>query len=205
MYVVGVTGGIGSGKTAVSDIFATLGITVVDADVAQRVVVQKGKPALAKIAEHFGSEILLEDGNLNRPALRKIVFSQDHERGWLERLLHPLIFHELQKQLQQADSDYVLLVSPLLIETGQARLTQRILVVDAPEDLRIQRAVARDKNNEAQIRAIMAAQTDQESRLAHADDVIVNDGNLETLTEKVKNLHQQYLQLANAAGRSDAY
>jgi dephospho-CoA kinase len=203
MYVVGVTGGIGSGKTAVSNLFADLGVAVVDADVAQRVVVEKGTPALAKIAEHFGSEILLEDGNLNRPALRKIVFSQDQERGWLERLLHPLIFRELQKKLNQADSDYALLVSPLLIETGQARLTQRILVVDAPEKLRIQRTTARDGNSEAQIRAIMAAQTDRETRLARADDVVVNDGELSALTAKVGDLHKQYCELAKIAQQND--
>jgi dephospho-CoA kinase len=199
MYVVGVTGGIGSGKTAVSDCFGALGVTVVDADVAQRLVVEKGKPALAKIAEHFGPEILLEDGNLNRPALRKIVFSQDAERGWLEHLLHPLIFRELQKKINQADSSYALLVSPLLIETGQARLTQRILVVDAPDELRIQRTMARDSNDEAQIRAIMAAQTDRKSRLARADDVIVNDGDLAALRAQVEDLHKQYLQLSKIA------
>ena len=203
MYVVGVTGGIGSGKTAVSNIFASLGIPIIDADVAQRVVVQIGKPALTKIAEHFGKEILLEDGNLNRPALRKIVFSQDHERGWLERLLHPLIFQELQKRLHEANSDYALLVSPLLIETGQARLTQRILVVDAPDELRIQRTVARDNNDEAQIKAIMAAQTDRETRLARADDVIVNDGDLAALKTKVETLHQKYLELAKIAAQNN--
>ncbi len=203
MYVVGVTGGIGSGKTAVSNIFASLGIPIIDADVAQRVVVQIGKPALTKIAEHFGKEILLEDGNLNRPALRKIVFSQDHERGWLERLLHPLIFQELQKRLHEANSEYALLVSPLLIETGQARLTQRILVVDAPDELRIQRTVARDNNDEAQIKAIMAAQTDRETRLARADDVIVNDGDLAALKTKVEILHQKYLELAKIAAQSN--
>ena len=203
MYVVGVTGGIGSGKTAVSNLFASFGVPVIDADAAQRVVVQKGKPALAKIAEHFGASILLEDGNLNRPALRKIVFSQDHERGWLERLLHPLIFEELQKQLHGANSEYALLVSPLLIETGQARLTQRILVIDAPDELRIQRTVARDNNDEAQIRAIMAVQTDRETRLARADDVIVNDGDLTTLKTKVETLHKHYLELAKVARDDD--
>ena len=203
MYVVGVTGGIGSGKTAVSNIFASLGVAVVDADVAQRAVVAKGEPALARIAEHFGQDILLEDGNLNRPALRKIVFSQDQERGWLERLLHPLIFRELQKKLAAADSQYALLVSPLLIETGQARLTQRILVIDAPDDLRIQRTISRDDNDEAQVRAIMAAQTDRESRLARADDVIVNDGDLPKLQEKVQALHRQYLVFAGQAMQND--
>lgn len=197
MFVVGLTGGIGSGKTAVSNLFSTLGVPVVDADLAQRVVVEKGQPALAKIAEHFGSEVLLDSGDLNRPVLRKIVFSQDQERGWLERLLHPLIFRELQKKLLAAEGPYALLVSPLLIETGQSRLTQRILVVDAPDELRIQRTMARDNNGETQVRAIMAAQTDRESRLSRADDVIVNDDGLTSLQEQVSSLHQQYLKLAN--------
>lgn len=198
MYVVGVTGGIGSGKSAVSEMFTALGVTVVDADVASRIVVATGKPALAKIADHFGSEILQSDGSLDRAALRKIVFENDSERGWLERLLHPLIFRELQKQLHEASSDYALLVSPLLIETGQARLTQRILVIDAPDEIRIQRTVARDQNNEAQVRAIMAAQTDRECRLARADDVIVNDKDRTALQQQVEALHQRYLTLAKS-------
>ncbi len=203
MYVVGLTGGIGSGKTAVSDLFENLGVAVVDADLAQRAVVEKGKPALAKIAEHYGADILLEDGNLNRPALRKIVFSDPQERGWLERLLHPLIFRHLQKNLMSADSEYAILVSPLLIETGQARLTQRILVIDAPDELRIERTVKRDNNDEAQVRAIMAAQADRETRLARADDVIVNDKSFEDLKATVDSLHQQYLKLAKAAREDD--
>jgi dephospho-CoA kinase len=189
-------GGIGSGKTAVSDIFKSLGVTVVDADVAQRTVVKLGQPALEKIAEHFGRNILLEDGNLNRPALRKIVFSSPEERGWLEKLLHPLIFHHLQKELAAADSEYALLVSPLLIETGQARLTQRILVVDASDEVRIKRTVERDGNDEAQVRAIMAAQADRETRLSRADDVINNEKDVDHLKIEVEKLHQLYLKLS---------
>jgi len=153
MFVVGLTGGIGSGKSAVSAQFAELGIEIIDADVAARTVVEVGKPALAHIADHFGKEVLLEDGNLNRAGLRKIVFSSAEERGWLERLLHPLIYTELKNQLRSATSAYVILASPLLIETGQNRLANRILVVDVPEDIQIQRTMARDSNSETQVRA----------------------------------------------------
>ena len=203
MYVVGVTGGIGSGKTAVTNLFSSLGIEIVDADVASRIVVEKGKPALVRIAEHFGADILNTDGTLNRAALRQIVFNQPEERGWLERLLHPLIFRELQKKLAAATSDYAVLVSPLLIETGQARLTQRILVIDAPDELRIQRTINRDNSDEKQVKAIMAAQTDRDTRLARADDIIENNGDLENLKEQVQALHYRYLELAKVAREND--
>lgn len=196
MYVIGLTGGIGSGKTAVSQIFESLGVAVVDADQAQRVVVEKGSQALQRIAEHFGPESLLPDGTLNRPALRRIVFSQPEERGWLEKLLHPLIFQELQRQLREAQGPYCLLVSPLLVETGQNRLTRRILVVDAPDEVRIARTVARDQTTADQIRAIMAAQVESGKRLSYADDVLVNDSDVESLGKQVRDLHEKYLKLA---------
>lgn len=203
MFVVGLTGGIGSGKSAVSSIFESLGITVVDADVASRLVVEKGQPALKKIADHYGQEILLSDGALNRSALRKIVFENEAERGWLERLLHPLIFQTLQSQISSASGPYALLVSPLLIETGQSRLTQRILVVDAADEIRIKRTMERDGSNEEQVRAIMSAQASRESRLAKADDVIVNDKDMADLQSTVESLHQHYVELANANIKND--
>lgn len=196
MYVIGLTGGIGSGKSAVTTMFEQLGIDVIDADIASRAVVAKGKPALAQIAQHFGGKILQQDGTLDRSALRKIVFSQAEQRGWLERLLFPLIFREIQKMLKQANGPYAVLVSPLLVETGQNRLTNRILVIDAPEELQLARAVARDNSDEGQIRAIMATQATRERRLQQADDVIVNDKSLDELNAAVKTLHKRYLQLA---------
>ncbi|MGQ9426008.1 dephospho-CoA kinase [Gilvimarinus sp. F26214L] len=199
MYVVGLTGGIGSGKSAVSALFESHGITVVDADIASRLVVEKGQPALEKIAEHFGPDILQQDGSLNRAALRKKIFDDAGERGWLERLLHPLIYREIQRQLAAASSPYAMLVSPLLVETGQNRLTQRILVVDVPEELQLERAMARDASSEEQIRAIMAAQASRDQRLKYADDVIVNDNTLEQLAEEVKALHEDYLSRAAGA------
>ncbi|HQQ74474.1 MAG TPA: dephospho-CoA kinase [Pseudomonadales bacterium] len=197
-WIVGLTGGIGSGKTAVSNCFANLGIRIVDADVCARTVVDPGQPALAKIAEHFGTTILNADGTLDRAALRQIVFADETERKWLETLLHPLIFEEMWAQLQSAESPYAILVSPLLIEAGQKVICQRVLVVDAPEDVQIARTVSRDNNSIEQVKAIMASQADRKTRLAAADDVLVNDGDLASLTESVKKLHQQYLSLAQA-------
>lgn len=197
MYVVGLTGGIGSGKSAVSALFESHGITVVDADIAARVVVEKGQPALESIAGHFGKDVIQEDGALNRKALRNKVFSDDAERGWLERLLHPLIYREIQRQLNEANGPYAMLVSPLLVETGQSRLTQRILVIDVPEELQVERSMARDASSEEQIRAIMAAQASRKQRLGYADDVIVNDKSLDALARQVSELHEKYCKLAS--------
>lgn len=198
MFIVGLTGGIGSGKTAVSDRFAQLGITVVDADVCARVVVEPGRPALAAIAGKFGDGILTASGELDRAQLRQQVFANPDDRQWLEALLHPLIFEEMWTQLQQASSPYAILVSPLLIEAGQNALCQRILVVDAPEQAQLARTMARDNNSEEQVKAIMAAQASRQQRLDKADDVIVNDADLATLNQRVDALHQRYLALAAA-------
>jgi dephospho-CoA kinase len=194
--VIGITGGIGSGKTAVSDRFQALGITVVDADVASRVVVEPGRPALAAIAEHFGADALNADGTLNRAELRKRVFADPDERKWLEQLTHPQINQYLRDELAKAESAYAILVSPLLAETGQSRFCQRIIVVDVPVEIQVQRTMSRDANDEAQVRAIIAAQASREQRLELADDVIVNDEGLEHIDAEVQRLHQIYLDLA---------
>lgn len=196
MFVLGLTGGIGSGKTAVSDHFSSLGITVVDADLASRAVVEPGRPALMQIASRFGDNILLADGNLDRAALRKIIFADDSQRQWLNGLTHPLIAQEIQQGLKDSQSAYTILVSPLLVETGQADYTQRILVVDVPESLQLSRTMARDNNSEAQVNAIIKAQADRQARLKYADDVINNDGDLQQLHEMVEALHQKYLELS---------
>ncbi len=195
-YVIGITGGIGSGKTAVSDHFESLGITVVDADVASRTVVEIGTPALASIAEHFGSQLLQTDGSLDRAALRSAIFEDSTQRQWLESLLHPLIREEIVSGLESASSPYAILVSPLLIESGQSQLTERVLVVDVPEALQLKRTVARDSNSEQQVKAIMAAQASRQQRLDSADDVVVNDNTLDHLKAQVEALHQKYLKLA---------
>jgi dephospho-CoA kinase len=197
-FIVGLTGGIGSGKSAAADYFRSLGITVVDADVCARIVVEPNKPALKTIAEHFGQEIIQTDGTLDRAALRQKIFADDAERKWLEALLHPLIFEEIWTQLQFATSPYAILESPLLVEAGQQAICQRTLVIDAPEALQLARATARDNNSAAQVKAIMAAQASREQRLAKADDVIVNDRDLAHLHTQVETLHQQYLSLLAA-------
>ena len=198
MFVVGLTGGIGSGKTAVSDRFAALGIAIVDADVASRVVVEPGRPALADIAEHFGTEVIDAGGALDRAALRTRVFSDPNERRWLEQLLHPRIADEIRSGIAGATSPYAMLVSPLLLEAGQAAYANRILVVDVPVEVQIARTMARDNNDEAQVRRIIAAQSPREDRLARADDVIENDKGLDALDSAVAELHARYLALAAA-------
>lgn len=202
MLVIGITGGIGSGKTAVSDRFAARGIVVVDADLASRVVVEAGRPALTAIREHFGEDVIAADGSLDRAALRSKVFADPAERRWLEQLLHPLIGEEIRRGLRAAASPYAVLVSPLLLEAGQVTLVDRVLVVDVPEELQVERTAARDGNSAEQVRAIMAAQADRQTRLARADDVIVNDRGLEELDAAVEALHQRYLEMART--RSEA-
>jgi dephospho-CoA kinase len=197
MFVVGITGGIGSGKSAVSDRFKRLGIKVVDADIASREVVKSGQPALRAISEHFGADLIQADGSLDRARLRARVFAEPSERVWLERLLHPLINEYIRRELTAADSQYAILVSPLLVETGQSRFTHRILVVDVPEEVQLARTMARDSNDATQVKAIMAAQASRDARLAIADDVIRNDSGFDALDKAVAELHQRYLDLAS--------
>lgn len=191
--VIGITGGIGSGKTAVTERLHQLGITVVDADVAARVIMEPGGPALAAVAEHFGNDVLLADGRLDRAALRKIVFADPAERQWLETLTHPLIGEEIRHQLSAANSPYVVLASPLLLESSQRSFCDRVIVVDVPEALQVERTMARDDNDEEQVRRIIAAQMPREKRLAAADEVIDNSGSLEQLLRQVDALHQKLL------------
>jgi len=195
-FVVGVTGGIGSGKSAACAVFEELGITVVDADQAARVVVEPGTEGLKKIAEHFGNDVIQADGTMDRAAMRRLVFENPAERKWLESLLHPLIGIEISRGIRDATSPYVILASPLLLEARQNTLADRVLVIDVSEETQLQRTMARDHNSEQQVRAIIASQIDRQSRLAAADDVIENDGNLVELREKVIALHEEYLELA---------
>lgn len=195
--IIGLTGGIGSGKSAAAARFEQAhGIHVVDADIKSRVVVEPGRSALQKIVDRFGDAVLQEDGSLNRAALRERVFQVPDERRWLEQLLHPLIREEIVTDLASARSPYALLVSPLLVESGQYQMTRRVLVVDVPEALQIARTTARDNVPEDQVRAILKAQAQREERLRHAHDVIANDRDLAALHAQVDALHQQYLALA---------
>ncbi|SDH85940.1 dephospho-CoA kinase [Pseudomonas flavescens] len=194
-WTLGLTGGIGSGKSAVAEHFVELGVDLIDADQAARWVVEPGRPALATIAEHFGAQVLQADGRLNRSALRAQIFADPQRRRWLENLLHPLIAQEVARFLENAQSPYAILVSPLLIESGQYKLTQRVLVVDVPEPLQIERTMRRDQLSAEQVQAILAVQATRDERLRHADDVLSNDRDLAWLRREVERLHAFYLTL----------
>jgi dephospho-CoA kinase len=197
--IIGLTGGIGSGKSEASKRFAERGIVVVDADLVAREVVEPDRAALTQIAAHFGPDILDTTGHLNRSKLREIIFSDPAEKQWLELLLHPIINAEIRHQLANATSVYAILASPLLLETQQFQLVDRILVIDTSEQLQIERASYRDKNNEAQIKAIMQTQLSRQERCARATDIIQNHGNITELDAQVEKLHQLYLELAQSA------
>lgn len=196
VFRVGVTGGIGSGKSAVTSQLERLGIVIVDADRVARDVVQPGSAALGAIAKRFGESILKEDGALDRAALRQIVFEDSSQRRWLEELTHPLIRRGIEHQLWSADSPYVVLSSPLLLETSQRDLVDHVVVVDIPETLQLERTVARDGNSEALVKAIMAAQMARNSRLEFAHTVLDNSADLQALEAQVNKLHEQLLKLA---------
>jgi len=199
MFIIGLTGGIGSGKTAASDWFAAQGIVVVDADVVAREVVALGQPALVEIAQSFGDWALLADGSLNRAALRQHVFEHPEDRKKLEQITHTRIHALMSKQLHDATSPYVLLVSPLLLESGKAGLAslcQRVLVIDVPESMQRLRAGARDGQTPESIDRIIAVQIARHDRLALADDVVVNDGQLDHLYAQLQVLHERYLNMA---------
>lgn len=198
MLVIGLTGGIGSGKTLATDHFEHLGITIVDADKAARLIVEAGQPALAEISRAFGPQVINTNGTLNRAALREIVFSDPAQRKILEQITHPRIAEEIRRQLASSTSPYTILVSPLLFESGQHRFAQRTLLIDAHESLQRARAAARDSVSSEQIAAIMNVQMSREERRRHADDVVLNDGEVGHLHEKLEQLHQRYLELAHA-------
>ncbi|WP_230622236.1 dephospho-CoA kinase [Aggregatibacter sp. Marseille-P9115] len=199
-YVVGLTGGIGSGKSTIAELFAELGVPIIDADLVARQVVEKGSPLLAKIAAHFGPEILLEDGALNRAALREKIFANETQKDWLNQLLHPAIRHEMLRQLAAQQAPYCIFMVPLLIENNLTALCQRILVVDVLEHTQVERACQRDNNQVEQIKRIMQSQVRRQERLKYADDVINNNedliASLPQLKQKVLDLHHLYLQLA---------
>jgi dephospho-CoA kinase len=201
VYRVGLTGGIASGKTTVSDLFAGLGVPVIDSDAIAREVVAPGQPALQAIVARFGPGILQPDGHLDRRALRSRVFADPLARRELEAITHPAIRAEMDRRSALAGGDYQILAIPLLVEGGGGRgRVDRVLVVDCPEALQLQRLMARDASGEAEARAMIAAQASRAARLAVADDVIVNDGDLARLRDRVRDLHAQY----RAAARADA-
>lgn len=192
-YVVGLTGGIGSGKSAVSKRFAELGIDIIDADEIAREVVAPGSSGLSEIETHFGPSVLLDNGSLNRPALRERVFNSKEEQARLNALLHPLIRERMHQLIEQSESDYCILAVPLLVENKLTLMCDRVLVVDCPEALQIERATLRDGSATQTIKNIMAAQASRDDRLNAADDVIDNSGSLESLSPQVHALHALYL------------
>ena len=187
--VVGITGGIGSGKSSVTDQLKRLNVDIIDADIIAREIVEPGKFALRKIVEHFGGEVLLPDGSLDRAKLRVIVFSEKEKKDWLEDLLHPLIKDEIRTQIKSASSEYVVLSSALLLETGQKSLVDMVVVVDIPETLQIERTTLSDSNSSELVKKIIDSQLKRDERLSRADIVIDNSNSLDELRSKIKKLH----------------
>lgn len=196
MLVIGLTGGIGSGKTTVAKLFAERGVTVIDTDQLARDVTQLGQPALQQIAEKFGPAILQADGSLNRTALRKAIFTDESQKIWLEKLLHPLIRTEMAKQAAAATSPYCIVVIPLLFETEPNPLINRVLVVDTLEQMQINRTQARDNVTAPEVKAILDSQVTRAKRLSLANDLIENNGSYNDLIPQVDRLHGFYSALA---------
>ena len=189
---IGLTGGIASGKSTVADMFADLGVPIIDTDVIAREVVEPGKPALAQIRERFGEHFIDAAGNLDRAALRREIFANDQARSDLEAILHPRIGAETRQQAGAADGDYQIIVVPLLVNSPLLHFVDRVLVVDCDPSTQIQRLLARDAESAKQARKILAAQATREERLAIADDVIGNDGTLAETRATVARLDRQY-------------
>lgn len=200
MLVIGLTGGIGSGKSTVAQLFAAMGVPVIDMDMIAHQVVEPGQPALEQITREFGSDILDDKGRLDRRRLRELIFDSKDKRLRLEAILHPLIRQETQRQLSELDAPYCIVVIPLLLESQQDSLVDRILVIDVPESLQISRTKKRDDISSEAAQKILAAQVDRDSRLAAADDVIDNSVELSQIRDRVSELDQQY---RNIAGKMD--
>ena len=192
MLVVGLTGGIGSGKSTVAQLFADLGVPIIDTDQLARDVVQPGSAALLNIAEHFGNDIISSDGSLDRKKCRKLIFEDNIKRLWLEKLLHPLIRNETKKQLEKIQAPYCIVVIPLLVENLPHPYIDRILVVEISEENALARASDRDQSTPDQIKAIMRSQASQQQRLAVADDIIDNNAERSDLPDQVSRLHKFY-------------
>jgi dephospho-CoA kinase len=198
-FTVALTGGIGSGKSTVSALFAGLGIDIIDADEVSHALTGRHSAALPHIAAAFGAELIDADGNLDRAALRSLVFDDPSARKRLERILHPPIRAEMQARLTRTAGPYAILAIPLLFETGQRDLADRVLVIDVPESVQIERVKVRSGLDEDQIRRIMASQVSRAERLAGADDVIDNGGATKDIPPQVERLHRRYLSLQKGA------
>lgn len=196
MFVVALTGGIGSGKSLVANLFSELGVAIIDTDVIARELVKPDMPALENIKQHFGSTIINAKQELERAALRKIIFSNPAEKKWLENLLHPLITANVEHQLKTISSPYCIVVIPLLFETHISDYINRVLVVEAPLDIRVERVRQRDKISKTEIEKIIHSQASDAVRREGADDIIENNGTMDDVAQQVKKLHGLYLTLA---------
>lgn len=198
MLVVGLTGGIGSGKSSVATLFAECGAPIIDTDIIARELVAPKQPAFDSIIHHFGQDLVMPDGTLNRTQLREIIFTDTKERLWLENLLHPLIKKEMEHQINQLQAPYCIVIIPLLFEVEFYSMINRILVIDAPEALQIERVMTRDNVPKTKVQSILKTQTTRRIRLSRAHDVITNDGHKKDLLPQVKRLHELYTQIGQS-------
>ncbi|MEZ8877853.1 MULTISPECIES: dephospho-CoA kinase [Vibrio] len=199
--IIGLSGGIASGKTTVANLFHEhFNIDIVDADIVAREVVALGSEGLKQIATHFGEEVLLEDGALNRAKLREVIFTDPTEKQWLNELLHPMIRDKIDSDLSKVKSPYALLVAPLLVENQMQGMADRVLIVDVPTEVQIERTMSRDNVSKEQVTAILKSQASREQRLAVADDVIKNHTKNQELLPQITDLHQKYLAISTVDG-----
>ncbi|MFM2640568.1 dephospho-CoA kinase [Vibrio chagasii] len=199
--IIGLSGGIASGKTTVANLFNEhFGIDIVDADIVAREVVALGSDGLKQIAAHFGETILLEDGTLNRSKLRELIFSDPEQKQWLNDLLHPMIRDKIDSDLSKVTSPYGLLVAPLLVENQMQGMTDRVLIVDVPIEVQIERTMNRDNVSREQVASILKSQASREQRLAVADDVIKNHTKNQELLPQITDLHKKYLAISTVDG-----
>jgi dephospho-CoA kinase len=196
-FVVGLTGGIGSGKTTVANMFNKLGVELIDADIIAREVVEPNTPALAKIKDHFGADFILPDGSLDRTKLRHKIFSSEDDKQWINGLLHPIIRESILTKITETTGEYCILVAPLLLENKLTQYVNRTLVIDVNESTQIERTINRDNSNKNVIEKIIASQISREERLKHADDIIDNSENdLNVIQNQVEKLHNIYVSMA---------
>jgi len=206
MLLIGLTGGIGAGKTEVSDyLHSRYGIKIIDADVISRELLQKGSNAYYETQQNFPAHIFDAEGNIDRKALRTLIFDDEAARQKLEQIIHPRVRSEIKKQIDHSNSAYCILSAPLLIEAGMNDLIERLLVIDCSKDLRIQRVIARDDCKVEDIEKIMARQLDDKHRLECADDIVTNNSNHASLTDQLDQLHKKYLDLTHQASHNPTY
>jgi len=198
MLTIGLTGGIGSGKTTVTDLFSALGVPIIDADIIARQLVEPGSELLLRIAEQFGPTILDARGQLNRQQLRQLIFQSATARAQLDAIMHPAILAQMHRQASQCNSAYCILSMPLLLETKQQNEVDRVLVVETNKNLRLQRVARRDKIADEQVNAIMASQASDAARSQAADDIISNNADINALKDQVNALHRRYMDIATS-------